>query len=56
MMGMLHQTDPYNPTHTLTFNVHLPAARYDTPQKRAAAWYNQSLDRLRALPGVEPPR
>jgi predicted permease len=52
MMGMLHQTDPYNPTHTLTFNVHLPAARYDTPQKQAA-WYNQSLARLRALPGVE---
>jgi predicted permease len=52
MMGMLHQTDPYNPTHTLTFRVHLPAARYDTPQK-TAAWYDQSLDRLRALPGVE---
>jgi len=52
MMGMLHQTDPYNPTHTLTFRVHLPAARYDTPEKQAA-WYNQSLDRLRTLPGVE---
>ncbi len=52
MMGMLHQTDPYNPTHTLTFNVHLPVARYDTPQKQAA-WYNQSLASLRALPGVK---
>lgn len=52
MLGMLHQTDPFNPTHTLTFNVHLPAARYDTPQK-VALWYRQSLDRLRALPGVE---
>jgi len=52
MLGMLHQTDPYNPTHTLTFNVHLPAARYDTPQK-LALWYRQSLDRLRTLPGVE---
>lgn len=52
MVGMLHQTDPYNPTHMLTFNVHLPATRYDTPQK-TAAWYGQSLDRLRALPGVE---
>jgi putative ABC transport system permease protein len=52
MFAMLHQTDPYNPTHTLRFNVHLPATRYDTPQKQAA-WYNQSLDRLRALPGVE---
>jgi predicted permease len=52
MLGMLHQTDPYNPTHVLTLNVHLPAARYDSPEK-LAAWYNQSLDRLRALPGVE---
>jgi predicted permease len=52
MLGMLHQTDAYNPAHTLTFNIHLPAARYDTPQKQAA-WYSQSLDRLRALPGVE---
>ena len=52
MLGMMHQTDPYNPTHTLTFNVHLPAARYDSPLKMAA-WYDQSLARLRALPGVE---
>jgi len=52
MLGMLHQTDPYNPTRTLTFNVHLPAARYDNPQKQAA-WYSQSLDRLRVLPSVE---
>jgi predicted permease len=52
MLGMLHQTDAYNPTHTLTFRVHLPATRYDTPQKQAA-WYSQSLDGLRALPGVE---
>jgi predicted permease len=52
MVGMLHKTDPYNPDHMLTFNVHLPVARYDTPQK-LAAWYSQSLDRLRALPGVE---
>jgi putative ABC transport system permease protein len=52
MMGMLHQTDPYNPTHTLTFRVNLPAARYDTPQKQAS-WYNQSLGLLRTLPGVE---
>jgi len=52
MLGMMHQTDPYNPTHTLTFNVHPPAIRYDTPQK-LASWYDQSLARLRALPGVE---
>jgi putative ABC transport system permease protein len=50
-LGMLHKTDQYNPEHVLTFSVSPPAARYDTPQKMAA-WYNQSLDRLRALPGV----
>ena len=52
MLGMLHQTDRYNPAHMLTFNVHLPATRYNTPRKQAA-WYHQSLDRLRALPGVQ---
>jgi putative ABC transport system permease protein len=52
MLGMLHQTDPYNPSHMLTFNVHPPAARYNTPQK-LADWYSQSLDTLRRLPGVE---
>jgi len=49
MLGMMHQTDPYNPTHTLTFRVHLPEKRYDSPLK-LAAWYDQSLARLRALP------
>ena len=52
MLAMLHLADRYRPAQTLTFNVHLPGARYDSPQK-LAAWYNQSLDRLRALPGVE---
>jgi putative ABC transport system permease protein len=52
MLGMLHLADPYNPNKTLTFAIHLPAARYDTPEKQAA-WFKQSLDKLRALPGVE---
>jgi predicted permease len=52
MLGMLHLADPYQPSRTLTFNVHLPTARYDTPEK-LAAWYDKSLDRLRTLPGVE---
>jgi putative ABC transport system permease protein len=52
MYGMLHLADRYQPTHMLTFNVHLPASQYDTPEQQAA-WFNQSLDRLRALPGVE---
>jgi predicted permease len=51
-LGMLHKADQYNPEHVLTFSVNPPAARYDTPQKMVA-WYNESLDRLRALPGVE---
>jgi putative ABC transport system permease protein len=52
MMGMLHLGDRYRPAQRLTFSVHLPERRYDTPLKQAA-WYAQSLDRLRALPGVE---
>jgi putative ABC transport system permease protein len=52
MFGMLHLADRYQPTQMLTLNVHLPADRYDTPEKQAA-WFNQSLNRLRALPGVE---
>jgi putative ABC transport system permease protein len=52
MLAMLHLTDRYKPEQTLTFIVHLPAARYDTPAK-LAAWYDQSLARLRSLPGAE---
>jgi len=52
MMGMLHLADAYQPNRTLTFDVQLPPARYDTPQKQAA-WYAESLARVRALPGVE---
>jgi predicted permease len=51
MTGMLHLADAYQPERTLTFDMQL-SARYDTPQK-IAAWYGQSLARLRALPGVE---
>ncbi len=52
MLGMLHLADPYQPNRTLTFDTQLPEGRYDTPQKQAA-WYSQSLERLRALPGVQ---
>ena len=51
MWSLLHVADTYAPEKVLTFNVALPVARYDTPQKQAA-WYRASLDRLRALPGV----
>ena len=51
MFAMLHLADRYQPAQTLTFNVHFPAARYDTPEK-LAGWYSRSLERLRMLPGV----
>jgi putative ABC transport system permease protein len=52
MNGLLHIADAYGPKQALTFSVKLPEARYDTPQKRAA-WFADSLARLRALPGVK---
>jgi putative ABC transport system permease protein len=52
MMAVTHASDRYNPSQTLVFGVHLPPARYDTPQK-LAAWYSQSLEKLQALPGVK---
>jgi putative ABC transport system permease protein len=52
MTAMLHITDKYDPAHMLVFGVHLPEARYGTAQKQAA-WYNESLARLQALPGVQ---
>lgn len=52
MGAMMHSADQHNPSRMLTFSVHLPAARYDTAQKQAA-WYQQSLEKLRALPGVK---
>lgn len=51
MNALMHSADRYNPAHTLIFFVHLPPARYDTPQKQAA-WYAQSLEKVQALPGV----
>jgi len=51
MNSLLHVADEYNPNHVLTFRVTLPLKRYNTPQKMAA-WYADSLAKLRALPGV----
>jgi len=36
MAALLHRADEYHPAKILTFNVKLPHARYDTPQKQAA--------------------
>jgi putative ABC transport system permease protein len=51
MDSLLHKADVYSPQHTLIFTVDLPDARYNTPEK-LTAFYRDSLDRLRALPGV----
>ena len=51
MDALMHSIDVYSPQHALTFNLALPESRYDEPEKRAA-FYRDSLDRLRALPGV----
>ncbi|HTB97546.1 MAG TPA: ABC transporter permease [Terracidiphilus sp.] len=51
MWSMLHLADSYRPEKILTFNVTLPPAHYDTVQKQVA-WYADSLEKLRALPGV----
>lgn len=52
MFAMLHRDDVHGPKQVLTFNLNLPPRNYDTAAKRAA-WYADSLSRLRALPGVK---
>jgi putative ABC transport system permease protein len=51
MWSMLHVADVYQPKQVLTFHVDLPAGRYATDERRAA-WFTDSLEKLRALPGV----
>ena len=51
MWSLLHVADKYQPKQVLTFNADLPAARYKT-DAQMAAWYNDSLAKLRALPGA----
>ena len=51
MLWQFHLPDMYQPNKVLTFNLALPDKQYDTPQKQAA-WYADSLAKLRALPGV----
>ena len=51
MFRLMHLADSFEPNKMLTFRVVLPLTHYDTPQKQAA-WYQDSLTKLRALPGV----
>ncbi|HEX5736626.1 MAG TPA: ABC transporter permease [Blastocatellia bacterium] len=49
----LQQVDPgFNPEGVLTFKVSLPAARY-SGDDRITAFYDEALDRIKELPGVE---
>ncbi len=48
----LTQVDPgFAPDHVLTMRVELPAPKYPEPLKRLA-FFQQTLERIRALPGV----
>ena len=49
----LQQVDPgFNPEGVLTLKVSLPAARY-SEDDRITAFYDEALNRIKALPGVE---
>ena len=52
MWSLVNFANPFSPKQTLVFRLNLPAARFDTPQKRAD-WYKNSLVKLQALPGVK---
>ena len=54
LTAMLHSADPYNSGQLLTFNIHLPVARYDTPRSRppgrTKAWKSCALCREWSAP------
>ncbi len=52
MWSTLQFANVYRPKQVLTFHVTLPATRYGDPVKQAA-WYEASLEKLEALPGVK---
>jgi putative ABC transport system permease protein len=52
MLAMLHRADVHEPKRVLTFKVNLPEEHYGTREERAA-WFEKSLDSVRALPGVK---
>jgi putative ABC transport system permease protein len=51
MWSQLHAADAYAPDRVLIFHVSLPATRYNNAQKQVQ-WFADSLDKLRAIPGV----
>jgi putative ABC transport system permease protein len=50
---LLQQVNPgFDPDHLLALNISLPATRYSTPEQKGR-FFEQLLERLRAVPGVE---
>ena len=51
MNTVLSAARKFDPTHALVFDAYLPATRFATPA-RQSAFLQESVERLRALPGV----
>jgi len=51
MFSLLHFADRYSPKQALTFDAYLSPARFTTAEKQAR-WYEDSLNKLRSLPGA----
>jgi len=51
-MGLQHVDAGLNPNGVLTINVALPGAKYRPPEKRLA-FFQQLLERVRSVPGVQ---
>jgi len=52
LLALQHVDAGFDPHNVLTMRVGLPETRYKTPA-RITAFYNQALQRFRALPGVQ---
>jgi putative ABC transport system permease protein len=51
MFSLLNFADKYGPKQALTFDAYLSPARFTTAEKQAR-WYEDSLNKLRSLPGA----
>ena len=51
--ALLNVNQNFDPETLLTFCVNLPDSKYKDDEKRRVAFYEQTLERLKALPGVD---